>query len=224
MNLGQTIGPVLVYALGVALSPIPIIGVVVMLATPRGTVNGWAFIVGWVVGLAVAGTAALLILGGAGVNDTGSQDGTNWVRVGLGVLLIVVAGRQWRKRPKAGETAELPAWLKTVDHFTPVKAAGMGVLLSAVNPKNLLLIIAADAAIAQSGASTEDQAIGLAVFVVIAALGPLIPVVISAVMGERGRALLQDLHDWMARENHAIMAIICLLIGVKVIGDGIGGF
>ena len=37
----------------------------------------------------------------------------------------------------------MPKWLAGVDGLSPVKAAGLGVLLSAVNPKNLLLVIAA---------------------------------------------------------------------------------
>jgi len=40
--LSQTVGQVLPYALGVALSPVPIIAVVVMLGTPRARGNGAA--------------------------------------------------------------------------------------------------------------------------------------------------------------------------------------
>ena len=43
--------------------------------------------------------------------------------------------------------------MKSVDTLTPVKSAGIGVLLSAVSPKNLLLVVGAAAAIAQTGAS-----------------------------------------------------------------------
>jgi len=35
----------------VALSPVPIIAVVLMLGTPRARVNGPAFVLGWVLGL-----------------------------------------------------------------------------------------------------------------------------------------------------------------------------
>ena len=45
--MGEAIGQVLPMAVGVALSPIPIIAVVLMLVTPRAKVNGPMFIVGW---------------------------------------------------------------------------------------------------------------------------------------------------------------------------------
>jgi len=93
-----------------------------------------------------------------------------------------------------------------------------------VNPKNLVLVIGAAAAIAQTGASTGAQAGALAVFVIIASLGPGIPVGIYFVMGARGKHILDGLRAWMARENAVIMAVICLLIGVKLIGDAITGF
>jgi hypothetical protein len=40
-------------------------------------------------------------------------------------------------------------------------------------------------------------------------------------MGDRATKILADLHDWMARENATIMAVICLIIGAKLIGDAI---
>jgi threonine/homoserine/homoserine lactone efflux protein len=97
----------------------------------------------------------------------------------------------------------------------------MGVTLSAVNPKNLLLVVGAAAAIAQTGASTASQAVALIVFIVIATLGVGAPVAIYYLMGDRATKILGDLHDWLARENATIMAVICLIIGAKLIGDAI---
>jgi hypothetical protein len=54
--MGEAMGQVLSFGVGVALSPVPIIAVVLMLGTPRARVNGPAFVVGWVVGLAAVGT------------------------------------------------------------------------------------------------------------------------------------------------------------------------
>jgi hypothetical protein len=40
-------------------------------------------------------------------------------------------------------------------------------------------------------------------------------------MGERATKMLAELNDWMARENAAIMTVLCLIIGAKLIGDAI---
>ena len=66
----------------------------------------------------------------------------------------------------------------------------MALVLSAVNPKNLVLTVGAAAAIAQTGA-TPGQAAALAVFVVIGALGPGIPVAIYFLMGDRASGILE---------------------------------
>jgi threonine/homoserine/homoserine lactone efflux protein len=223
--LGQAIGQVLSLGVGVALSPIPIVGVVLMLATPRARSNGIAFIVGWILGLAVVGAVVLLVSGGADASESGAPaDWVTWLKIILGLLLLGVALRQWRGRPRAGSEPQMPAWMKAIDDFRPPKAAGLGVLLSAVNPKNLLLVVAAAAAISQTGVGAGKQAIALAVFIVIATVGPGAPVAIYLAMGERSKHLLSELRGWMAQNNAVIMAVICLLIAAKLIGDGISGF
>jgi hypothetical protein len=75
------------------------------------------------------------------------------------------------------------------------------------------------AAIAQTGSSTVDQAVALAVFILIATLGVGAPVAISYLAGDRATKILGELHGWMARENATIMAVVCLIIGAKLIGD-----
>jgi threonine/homoserine/homoserine lactone efflux protein len=222
--MGQAIGQALPYAVGVALSPVPIIAVVLMLATPQGRINGPAFLAGWIVGIAVLGTIVLLAASGASAGNHGAP--ATWVsvvKIVLGVLLLALAAKQWRGRPRGDAKPELPAWMKTIDTFTPIKSIGMAMLLSAINPKNLLLVVAAAAAIAQTGASTVDQAVALAVFILIATLGVGAPVAIFFLMGERATKILDELHEWMTRENATIMAVICLIIGAKLIGDAIAG-
>ena len=50
-------------AVGVALSALPIVAVVLMLVTPRGRVNGPAFIIGWWLGLGIVGVIVLSVAG-----------------------------------------------------------------------------------------------------------------------------------------------------------------
>ena len=224
--MGQAIGNILPVALGVAISPLPIVAVVLMLATPRGKVNGPAFLVGWILGLAVVGAIVLLVAGGISASS-GTAKPKTWVSVlklVLGLLLGLVAVRQWRRRPHDEAGPAMPGWMRTIDSFTPVKSLGLAALLSGVNPKNLLLNVSAGAAIAQAGISGGQQAIVFAIFAAIATLGPGIPLGIYYAMGDRSQATLAGIREWMIRNNQAIMAVLCLVIGVKLIGDAIGGF
>lgn len=221
--MGAAIGAVLPLGLGVALSPIPIIAVVLMLATPRGRLNGPAFIAGWVLGLAAVGAIVLAVSAGAGASD-GTTQPAAWVSVVklvLGGALIVLAVLQWRGRPRGGQEPTLPAWMSSIDSFGPGRAFGLAVALSAVNPKNLLLVVAAATAIAQTGTSTGSQAVALAVFVVLATVGPGLPLVIYYALGARSTHVLEALRQWMAAHNTAIMTVLLLVIGLKLIGDAL---
>jgi threonine/homoserine/homoserine lactone efflux protein len=220
--MGQAIGDLLPAAVGVAISPLPIVAVVLMLVTERGRVNGVSFLVGWVVGIAAAGTILLLVASGAGAHDEGQPaDWVGWLKLVLGVCLLLLALKQWRDRPREGHETAIPKWMGALDAFTPAKAGGAGVVLSAANPKNLLLIVAGSAAIAQSGISAGEQAVSLAVFTIIASIGVAIPVVIYFALGNRAGPLLDRLKTWLSANNAVIMAVLLLVIGVKLIGDAI---
>jgi hypothetical protein len=221
--VGAAIGGTLPLALGVALSPIPIIAVVLMLTTQRARVNGTVFIAGWLAGLAVAGAIALNIAGPADASSSGAPaTWVSWLKVVLGAALLLVAALQFRNRPRNGDRVELPKWMDRVDEIKPLPAAGLGVL-AGLNPKNLLLVAAAAAAIAQTGISGGEQAIAYLVFALVGTLGVGTPVGIYFTMGARSEKPLTELKDWMAQYNAVIMAVICLIIGVKLIGDAIGG-
>ena len=223
--MGQAIGQMLPLAVGVAVSPLPIVAIVLMLATPRGGVNGPAFIGGWWLGLAIVGTITLSFAGGAANGGTAAPPGwVNWLKLILGLLLFAVAARQWRSRPHEGEDAAMPKWMGALDSFSPVKAAGAGVVFSGLNPKNLLLAVAGAVAIAQAGISTGQQVAAYVVFVAIASIGVAAPVVVYFALGEHSRQILEGMKNWLARNNAVIMAVLLLIIGVKLIGDAITGF
>jgi Sap, sulfolipid-1-addressing protein len=222
--MGQAIGQSLPLAVGVALSPVPIIAVVLMLTTPRAQTNGPAFVLGWLLGLGVVGAVVLALAGPGGASENG-QPATwvSWLKLLLGVLLLLVAVRQFRGRPRGGEEAPLPKWMGAIDRFTPPQALGGGAALAAANPKNLLLAVGAAAAIAQTGIPASQQAVAYAVFAVIGTLGVGAPVGIYFGMGKRSADLLGRLKDWMGQHNAVIMAVLCLVIGAKLVGDAIGG-
>jgi hypothetical protein len=218
------IGEILPLAIAAGVSPFPIIGVVLMLATARGRSNGFAFLGGWLVGLSIVGVIGLSLAGATGASDQGSQSsGADGFQIVLGLALLFLAVRQWRKRPKPGEPPAMPKWMDAVEHFTAPRAASLGVVLSAVNPKNLLLTFAAATTIGATGIPGGDQALAFFVYVVIATMGVATPIVISLIMGGRSSVVLADLKEWLVQHNAAIMTLLLLVIGAKVLGQGISG-
>jgi threonine/homoserine/homoserine lactone efflux protein len=134
--MGAAIGDILGLAAGVAVSPLPIVAIILMLVTPRGRANGTLFAVGWLTGLAVLGTVVLLLAGPADPSSGGQPAAwTGWLKLGLGALILVLAVRQWRSRPAEGVEPEMPKWMAGLDRLGPGGALGLGALLSAVNPR-----------------------------------------------------------------------------------------
>ena len=175
--LGQAIGGLLPSAIGVALSPVPIIAVILVLGTPKARSNGPAFALGWVGGLVVVSVIVLLVASGASNPNSGSSTAVNAIKLALGAVFLFMAAAQWQKRPKKGEEPTMPKWMGTIDTFTPAKSLAFGAALSAVNPKNLALTIAAAGSIAQAGLGAGQDTIAVAVFVVLGSLTVAGPVV-----------------------------------------------
>ncbi len=220
--MGEAIGEVLAFGVGVALSPLAIIAVVLMLASPHGRRNAAAFIGAWVLGLSAVATVVLLLADEADASDDGAP--ADWVSIAkilLAVLLLVVAARQWRGRPDADAEPDLPSWMTQLGGITAARAGALAVLLVAVKPKNLLLAIAAAVAIAQTGASSGSQAIAVGVFVLIGTIGPGLPLAIDVLMPRRGPGILAGLREWMVRETTMIIAVLCLVLAAKLIGDAL---
>jgi len=219
--LSDAIGNLLPAAVGVGLSPIPIVAVILMLGTPKARTNGPAFAIGWVLGLTVVCVIVLAIAGGADDPDSTTSDSVNWLQVALGLAFFSMAHRQWKKRPKRGETPEMPKWMETIDHFTPGRSFVFGVLLSAVNPKNLALTLAAAAAIAQAGLSTTDDAIAIAVFVAIGSISVAGLVLFFLIGGDHATKPLASIKEFMEDHNAVIMMVVLLILGAKLLGDGL---
>lgn len=220
--MGQAIGGSLPLAIGIAISPVPIIAVVLMLTTSRARVNGPAFILGWLLGLGVIGAIVLAIADPAKASNSGAPaTWVSWLKIVLGILLLLVAVRQFRGRPHDEEQAAMPKWMGAIDNFKPPAALGTGALLAGANPKNLLLAVGGAVAIAQTGIDGAQQAIAYLIFAVIATIGIGAPVGIYFALGQRSQDILGRLKYWMAQHNAVIMSVLCLIIGAKLIGDAI---
>ncbi|MFJ2241087.1 GAP family protein [Streptomyces sp. NPDC087859] len=223
--MGDAIGQMLASAVGIAISPLPLIAVILILATPKGRGNGIAFTAGWLVSLGVLVTAVVLV--GSGGDASGDDDGpaswTLWLKLGLGLLFLLMGGKQWKDRPREGHVAEQPGWMKAIDTFTPGKSAGLAAALAVANPKNLVLAVGGAVSIAASTASTGGKAAAAVLMVLIASLCTLLPLGLYLLGGRKSAKVLGEWKAWMAAHNTAIMTTVLLILGAKYVGDAISG-
>ncbi|MET7441167.1 GAP family protein [Streptomyces sp. NPDC004082] len=223
--MGDAVGQMLASAIGIAISPLPLIAVILMLATPKGRANGIAFTAGWLVSLAALVT--VVVLAGSGGGASGDDDGpaswTLWLKLGLGVLFLLMGVKQWKGRPREGHAAEPPGWMKAIDTFTPGKSAGLAAALAVANPKNLVLAVGGAVSIAASTASTGGKTAAALLMVLIASLCTLLPLGVYLLGGQKSAKVLGEWKAWMAAHNTAIMTTVLIILGAKYIGDAISG-
>jgi hypothetical protein len=220
---GGALGDLLPFAVGIAISPIPIVACILMLFSPRSRSNGPAFLGGWLVGVAVATTLVYVLSGATGATDetTSGPSIGDVVILLLGLAAVALGIRQWRGRPRPGEAATMPKWMEAIDSFAPGKAFGLAFLLSAVNPKNLGLAAAAGVVIDGAAATGGSAPAMIIAFVVVASLSIAVPVLYMLVGGDGARKTLDGWRTWLTAHNAAVMAVLFVVIGAKLVGSGL---
>ena len=84
-----------------------------------------------------------------------------------------------------------------------------------------MLAAAAGAGLAQLGLSTGDAVGSLLVFVIVGSLTIAGPVVYYLLGGAGAKARLDDMKNWLALHNDAVMAVLFLVFGVNLIAKGL---
>lgn len=151
-DMGTVLGDLLPLAVGVSISPIPIVAAILMILSKNASAAAGGFATGWT-GAIVAATAVFAVLSAAIGLSAESEPGAAaaWIKIVLGLLLLAVALTQWRHRADTDE----PGWMRGIDSLTPGEAVLLGAALAAVNPKNLLLCVSARLAPGRSGSGSH---------------------------------------------------------------------
>ena len=215
-GVGETIAEVLALGVAVAASPFPIIPAILLLFTPRAKATSLGFVAGWVIGVLVA---TGVFIGLATLVELADEPPTwaSWARIVLGAALLVLGVQKWLTR---GRREEAPAWMQSIDGLTPPTALRLGLLLSAANPKVLLLTAAAGLSIGAADLSTTETAITAVVFTLVASITVALPIVLYLIVGERILRPLGKARTWLQDNNAAVMAVVILVIGALLVVKG----
>jgi threonine/homoserine/homoserine lactone efflux protein len=207
------------YSLGIVLSPVPIGASVVFLSCRDGLAKGASFALGWIAGLATTALVLALVVGSA---DLSTSDQL-WIAVPelvLGVGFLAVSAAIWLG---FGRHRSTPPWLDAVEGFTRTRSAGVGVVISAGNPKVAALTLGAVLALAQVDAGVSETVWTLVLFVAIGAIGVLIPVGFARAAPDRTNAVLARVRPWLERHDAAVLILLGLVVGVVFVVDGLRG-
>lgn len=212
MNDLHTLVPL---AMGMVISPLPIVAVVAILLAPRGRSSAPVYIATFTLVSVVV--IAIGALGAAGASKA-SGDDSRIVSLVLGALLTlgfaIFAAISWHGRPRHGEPAVAPSWLAAIDGVTPA-AAGLGFVMAAANSKNIPLALKAGSVIGEAHlAPLAAAALCLAVAIA-GSLLLIIPALITLTGSARVHSALESLKTQLVEHNAAMMTVLFAILAAN---------
>lgn len=219
----DVIGQVLSQAVAVAVSPMPLVALLVlMIAGNRAMAWVWAF--GWLLAV-FAGISVGALLGGssAGMAATGDSGhrGINWTAFVFAALFFWLAWRNLSHRPHKGEPVETPRWVEGLEKMTWYAALGLVMLLMLVNAKNTAIYLSMGATVASAQLGFTDAVITILIITVISSLTAIIVVLLPAILGKRADHVLAEMNTWLMRNNSLILGILFLILGASQLGHAL---
>lgn len=217
--MNDVVSEIIPIAIGIAASPFPIVPAILLLFTARPRAAGISFLLGWTTGILLATT--LFELASAFIQAQDEPPAwASWTRIALGTALLILGLREWFQR---GESKEPPSWMSSISEQSPSGAYRLGFVLSAANPKVLLLAAAGGLAIGSAQLPVSQAVAAILIFTAIAISTVLVPVLLYLVLGDRILPPLARVRDWLMANSAAVMAVVITVIGVLLLTMGVSG-
>jgi len=204
-------------AFALLLAALPVVLVPMALAAKRPPGVARAFLAGWLLGVLLVGGVVIALIDVL-VLPSGNSTWFAYAKIVIGLLLILLGLKRWTDRRESDP--EPPGWLAGVEAMSAGKAFGLGLLLATLNPKNVVIVVAAATAIGEATPVPAQQIAALLVFTVVGSLGVAAPVVATLALGDRADERLAAADTWMTRHSGTIVSIVLVVLGVVVAVNG----
>jgi hypothetical protein len=203
--------------LAITLEPIPLTAFILVLASKGGVRKGAAFIFGWLVSLAAVVALTILATGNEPPKpNTGPSLAALAVKILIGVVLVIIAVRQWRRMGKPKKPKKTPKWQTSIDNMSPWFAIALGPL---VQPWGL--VAAGVAVIVGAKLSSWQSYIGLFLFCLIATITYLVMEIYAGFWPDQTQAFLARTRTWIDTHTDQVIIVVSLILGFYLIGKSI---
>jgi threonine/homoserine/homoserine lactone efflux protein len=112
--------------------------------------------------------------------------------------------------------------MASLEAAEPRQAAGLGALL-AVNPKNVLMALAAGTEVALLAAGPVEASLAVALFVLVGSLGVGTPVALRLLLGQRADPALASARGWLDRHGTTVSVVVLVVLGVLLVVRAVPG-
>lgn len=204
-------------AVGMALSPLPIVAIVAIVLAPRGRVAAPVFTATFtLVSLVLIAAGALTAAGASGATASSGDGVVSLVLAALlAVGFTVLSWLSWRSRPRRGEPAVAPKWLAAIDTITPSAAAGLGLVMAAVNTKNVPLALKGGALIGEARLPLVTVMVLCVVLALAGSLPLIVPALVELTGSIRVREALQGVKTQLIEHNAAMMTVLFAILAAN---------
>lgn len=196
-------------AIGFALSPIPLVEMILVLLSKRSRTNGLVFLVCIAVPVFVVAMLSATGLAAAGRGEKGMSDVKAWIMLSVAGLLLLMALRNFLHR----RDRSVPAVFAAIENMGPAGVVALSSGATVLNPKNLVILLGAGAAATETGLSGARLAFALLLFTVLATLPFSLAVGYVLVGGESAARQMQRIKGWLLVNNRLMMAVVLALVG-----------
>jgi putative Mn2+ efflux pump MntP len=198
---------IVVLGIVTAINPVPIGAAIVLLAARHGKRNAFIFTLSMAAVLYGIGSWMLEVPSADG-NSTSStaSNGSAIFTLLIGVAFLAVFLQQWRRDP--GTPGEQPGWMKSVEKLGIVAPLVMAVALT-----NYALLSAAVTDILKADVSTTQAFAALGLFVVLAIMSALMPLLLTIISPRWASKQLGRLSAWLAFHDRALLMWVFGIMG-----------
>jgi len=203
--------------LAITLEPVPLTAFILVLASKGGVRKGAAFIFGWLLSIAVVMAVTVLMTGNKPPKpSTAPSLAALAVKIALGVVLVIIGVRQYRKIGQPKKPKKQPKWQTGIDNMSPWYAMGFAPL---VQPWALIAAGAAD--IVEAKLSGWQSYLALFLFALISTGAYLAMEIYAAFRPEQGQRLLASLRTWLDTHTDQVVVVVSLALGFWLIGKSV---
>jgi threonine/homoserine/homoserine lactone efflux protein len=200
--------------LAITLEPFPLTAFILILSAEKGIWKGLAFILGWLACLVAVIAAVILATGDEPPKpNTAPSTAALAVKLAIGIGLILLAARQWRRMGRPRKPA---AWMARLDRLSLWAAAGLAVFL-----QPWALVGAGAATVVQAKLSTTGDYLTLLLFCLLATSSLLYLELYAVFAPAKATVRLDRMRTWLDTHQDQVIVLVFLLLGFWLAGNSI---
>jgi threonine/homoserine/homoserine lactone efflux protein len=211
--LRSVFGVVLGLGIAMALSPLPVLALVLLLSTKGGLRKGWAFVLGEFIVMFLIAIATIVLW--SGTSRESASRPASWVTLAAGILLLGL-GATWAFRLHRGASPKRPKWMATLDRMRPWPAFLLGTFLPTYT-----IAVAAGAHIVGVHPSSAAALGGVILFLVVGMSTVYTPVLLAQFAPERSAPVRARLREWLEHRWSNVAAVLLLVVGAALVSKGL---